>query len=369
MNFLSTLNMHILILLSTFTLSSLITYLLINLNFIPDKYAYDEINGNQKVHNDKIKRIGGLSVILSIIPSYIILFFITDKDIVHNLTLIIFSCTLIFIIGFVEDLVKNIPPIIRFIIIFVCCFFIIMLIDLKITKTDIYWVDNLLKIKLIALFVTTLFIVSFVNVINIMDGLNGLVGIYCISILLILTYFLVHENQYEYTLFILIFVSALFGFLIFNWPYGKIFLGDGGAYFLGATLPFFLIFFSKELNGFNIFNALILMNYPVWELLFTILRRIKNKQVVFKADNLHMHGLVLKLMNQKNSISQNPIILNSYSSVITNLIALLPCSIMTYIYFKEVITYDLTFIFLSVTFVLYTLIYYSISKLVIKCKI
>lgn len=366
MIFTSMVNMYFLISLLTFILSLLITYLLIKFDFVPAKYAYDEINGNQKVHNDKIKRIGGLSVILSIIPTSIIFFFINEESSMRPLILIFFSCTLMFIIGFVEDLVKNISPIIRFMVILLFCFLVIKITDLKITKTEIQWIDFFLEIKLIALFITSLCIISSVNVINIMDGLNGLVGIYYIAILLILVNFLVYEDFYEYAFFIMIFISALFGFLVFNWPYGKIFLGDGGAYFLGATLPLFLIFFSKELNGFNILNALILMNYPVWELLFTILRRTSNKISFFKADNLHMHGVVLKLINKKFQISQNLVIQNSYCSIIINLLALLPCTVMTYICFGEIITYKLVLIFFTITFVLYTLIYYSILGLVVN---
>ena len=74
-------------------------------------------------------------------------------------------------------------------------------------------------------------------------------------------------------IFLLTLIGSLFGFLIFNWPRSFIFLGDGGSYFIGALLSTVLIYMSNSLNNFNMLNALVIMIYPIWELVFTVFRR------------------------------------------------------------------------------------------------
>lgn len=125
---------------------------------------------------------------------------------------------------------------------------------------------------------SVIWIVALVNGFNFIDGLNGLAG----SAGIIAAMFLwmqTHEVHFAYL------SSALAGFLIFNFKRGKIFLGDGGSYFLG----FLLAASSLEAEMGELVNATVFMGYPAYEMVFVVFRRVFRGISPFRADRLHTH--------------------------------------------------------------------------------
>ena len=100
---------------------------------------------------------------------------------------------------------------------------------------------------------------------------------------------------------ILVNIVALIGFLLLNFPKGKIFLGDGGAYFIGfslATISLLLIYSHQDIS---VFYPLCLLIYPVWEVLFSIYRRkIVKKVKSTSADKMHLHQLIYRRITKDN---------------------------------------------------------------------
>ena len=89
---------------------------------------------------------------------------------------------------------------------------------------------------------------------------------------------------------------------MFNWPYGKVFLGDGGAYLIGAILAWVAILAINRHDTTNIFSIGLLFVYPIVELLSTIGRRLFfRRQNLFSADDMHFHSLVYKLLRNTSS--------------------------------------------------------------------
>lgn len=149
-------------------------------------------------------------------------------------------------------------------------------------------------------------IVGMVNALNIIDGFNGLAsGITLLA--LVCLYFLLPHSLIESCLIIILIASVL-GFFIFNFPWGKIFLGDGGAYFLGFVLAGLLIHITQTpLNGETTPNispwfGIALLIYPFWEVIFSIYRRrfIRHLSPV-QPDKLHLHTILYKRFLKHNA--------------------------------------------------------------------
>ena len=98
------------------------------------------------------------------------------------------------------------------------------------------------------------------NATNMMDGANGLLTIFAICVSVILLSYAYNVNDVILVIFLLTLIGSLFGFLVFNWPKGLIFLGDGGSYFIGAILSTLLIYMSN-IWIILMLNALIIMIY------------------------------------------------------------------------------------------------------------
>lgn len=146
----------------------------------------------------------------------------------------------------------------------------------------------------------TLFaIVGIINAINIIDGFNGLAGGIALFGLIFIT-LLCPQNLESILLTALI--GGILGFLILNFPKGKIFLGDGGAYFLGYILAVFLIWLTQRANPeVSAWFGICVLIYPFWEVIFSIYRRVfKDKISAILPDSNHLHQLVF-CKTQSNS--------------------------------------------------------------------
>ena len=102
-------------------------------------------------------------------------------------------------------------------------------------------------------------------------------------------------------------LGAMAGFLVWNWPSGRIFLGDGGAYLLGfwlAELGVLLVVRNPQVSPWF---PLALMAYPIWETLFSMYRRkILRGNSAGHPDALHMHQLIYQRLARIAVDSQNP---------------------------------------------------------------
>jgi len=346
----------------TFALSLMFTYLLLKESIIPNHYSLDVNQGSQKIHDDKIKRIGGLSIVFSII-----VFLIIEKIIFNNITnpelyFLFLYCFIIFLIGFLEDLIKDIKPVIRLLLLFIFTYIWIIQSNNIITHTNIDFIDNIIEIKILGIILTLICIISSINAANMMDGVNGLLTIFIISVVSVLSFYAFNENKFELLYFLSVIIGSLFGFLIFNWPKGLIFLGDGGSYFLGSLLSTLLIFISNHLDNFSMLNALIIMSYPIWELLFTVLRRLYFSSKITKPDNLHLHTIIHANIKRLNLIKIIGINNNAFSAIIINLIALLPSIIFLIYKFGYNLEDRETIIFLILCNILYTILYLILRK-------
>lgn len=192
-------------------------------------------------------------------------------------------------------------------------------------------------------------IVGVTNAINIIDGFNGLAATISLMILISLASISMLLNDMVLFEIIIINIIALLSFLILNFPKAKIFLGDGGAYYIGfalSTISLMMIYTHREIS---VFFPLALFIYPVWEVIFSIYRRkiIKQKKSTH-ADRLHLHQLIYKRI-----VKNNP----KTSIYITKRV--LPFMILSTVFYdNDIILLAIVFMFI----ISYNLVYRRIIK-------
>jgi len=117
-------------------------------------------------------------------------------------------------------------------------------------------------------------IVGVMNAINIIDGFNGLAAGIVLLILLSFSITAVKVSETDILQLNVVAAAAVTGFFILNFPKGKIFLGDGGAYLLGFIVALSGIFLAGNYESVSPWYILCVMIYPVWEVIFSIVRKL-----------------------------------------------------------------------------------------------
>ena len=259
------------------------------------RFTSDGDKGPQKVHRRQVPRIGGLGILVSLLTAT----FLQDKS-DYSLQYIMFLCVLpVFFTGFVEDLTKNISPALRLIAALITGGLFLWMADFRITRSNVELVDHFLEFAPLATGLTLLSIATMINGINLIDGLNGLsigtASFVCAAAACIAA---AHGAE-ELAHVSLLMLAALAGICIFNFPSGHIFIGDGGAYLIGAVLSFLMIALPFELLAVSPFVSLLLIFYPLYELFRTIFRRLGAGNFVMQPDNAHLHSLLFRAFRAK----------------------------------------------------------------------
>ena len=186
--------------------------------------------------------MGGVSIILGIGSQF---YFLYPENLEFYKSLFLISVG-VFLIGFIEDLRQDLKPIVRLALCFCISCIISDVLLLKITYVNIDLIDNLLLITSVSLVFTVIAITTLIQSFNIIDGLNGLAIISAklmISGIGIISYL---QGDIFIMVICMITLGPLLAFLIINFPLGKIFLGDGGAYFLGVWIAVLVIMLSER---------------------------------------------------------------------------------------------------------------------------
>ncbi len=249
------------------------------LNFSGDKHQ-------KFVVKDKIPLIGGFYIFC------FFLFFFYEKA---SLLLFIF---LIFTLGFLSDLKVFVSPKSRFLIQILILFLFVFYFNLQIGNTKIIFIDKFITHDIYNLFFVVFCLLILINGSNFIDGLNtNVLGYY-----IIISFFLINVNENFFTInFVLwnFWVISLIIIFIFNF-FNKFFIGDSGAYTLGLIYGYILIKFFNQTEFLSSLYIVVLLWYPCFELLFSIIRKFKFNKSPVLADTKHFHQL-LYLYIKKNS--------------------------------------------------------------------
>jgi UDP-N-acetylmuramyl pentapeptide phosphotransferase/UDP-N-acetylglucosamine-1-phosphate transferase len=137
------------------------------------------------------------------------------------------------------------------------------------------------------------------NAVNIIDGFNGLASVVTICMLMSLAYVAAQVGDVFVVVTALTVAGATAGFLIWNYPVGLIFLGDGGAYFIGFMLAELALLLVLRNPQVSTWYAALLLIYPAFETIFSAYRRmfVRGKSPAM-PDGIHLHSLIFRRVAQ-----------------------------------------------------------------------
>jgi UDP-N-acetylmuramyl pentapeptide phosphotransferase/UDP-N-acetylglucosamine-1-phosphate transferase len=264
----------------------------------------DTCGGLRKVHVTPTPRVGGIAVALGVLGGAAI-----DWAIGGQLTpwLLLLLCVApAFIWGLIEDLSKRGAVLPRLVLPAVAAALGFVLLDARIAQLDVPGLDNLLVIHAFSFLVTVFAVTGVTHAINVIDGLNGLAGMTALlaSIGLAIVAALVGDSFVFSAACVL--AGSVAGFLLVNYPSGRIFLGDGGAYLVGLLLAELSVLLVHRNSEVSPWFPLMLLAYPIWETLFSMYRRKTRGHSTAHADALHLHSLVYRRVVRWRGFSGKP---------------------------------------------------------------
>jgi len=256
----------------------------------------------QSAHSGFVPRVGGLAIYISILVLIPLLTFgFIPLSVVFNLdteqlTLLILSATPVFSFGLAEDLGYDMSPKARLVASVVSSLIAIILFKAWLFKLSIPGVDHLLMFAPVGIFFTIFATVGVVNAFNLIDGLNGLSSYVAISVAFSLSIIAFQAGNTQISIFLALFVSSVLGFMILNFPMGKIFLGDGGAYATGHLLVWSAVILINSASEISAFAILLIFFWPVADTGLAIWRRWKLGNPADCPDRLHFHQLAMRFL-------------------------------------------------------------------------
>jgi UDP-N-acetylmuramyl pentapeptide phosphotransferase/UDP-N-acetylglucosamine-1-phosphate transferase len=251
--------------------------------------------------------------------------FINSQGTFHGLLWpLLLASTPAFAFGLLEDVTKRVGVLARLLATMASGLIGWGITGLSITDVQIPGVDWLLGYTAVSVLFTAFAVGGVANAINIVDGFNGLAAG---TVLLILAGFAVISvgvNDTDIVRLCGLFGAITLGFLLVNWPMGKIFLGDGGAYFLGFALAWLAVQILARHPEVSAWAPMLVCGYPLLEVGFSIYRRKKRNLSPGQPDRLHLHSLVKRRLVRPLLPGTSNLLRNSVTGAVMWFAAMLP---------------------------------------------
>jgi len=274
--------------LSAFLISAVAMPLII---FISNRFGIFDGISERKIHTGSMSRLGGLGIFAAFIMTYF--YSILPALPAHvNTFMLTLSMFIAFGTGFVDDL-KPIPARLK-LFLQIAAAAIAASSGLMVKSITFFGLFPI-PMGYLALPVTIFWIILFMNAVNLVDGMDGLAGglVFIGASFLAALAFI--NGQQGIGLMAAVLAASILGFLVFNFPPAKLFMGDGGAYFIGfmyGILP--LMGISKASSATVLLYPLALLMLPLADICSVIIRRRRQQKHIFTADNNHLHHRLLQ---------------------------------------------------------------------------
>ena len=193
-----------------------------------------------------------------------------------------------FALGFFEDLRGNLSAKLRFgLMALMAAGTLLLSPHLILGPVGIFFVDAAVSTQITALLFTALCVAYIPNAFNTADGANGLVSGVSLATLTGLS----AVAPPELLPFIASGAAGCLIFMTFNVISGRFFLGDGGAYFLGAFCGLSVVLIANQ-TDVSVWWLLSMIFYPVADLMWSMGRRVTDRKSPFEPDNQHFHNVL-----------------------------------------------------------------------------
>lgn len=290
--------MPIIAAISAFLLSLIVTPIIIGFSH---RFKWYDFHDQRKIHTGLISRLGGVGIGLSFLATVLcvplILWLIYhESDVflenVHYLYLLA-GFLIMLITGLVDDF-HNIRALKKLILQIIAAATVTAG-GFLINSLTIPYIGTL-NLGLFAYPLTIIWIVGISNAFNFIDGMDGFAGGIGAFAALSMGVIAIIQQQYNTALFALALFGSLAGFLLFNFPPAKIFMGDSGSLSAGFALSVIPLLGISRIASFGtLIIPVTLLTVPIVDTAAAILRRLRKQVPVYAPDKEHIHHKLLDL--------------------------------------------------------------------------
>lgn len=249
-----------------------------------------ELRAIQAIHKRPTPRLGGIAIFSALVLSSVF----APIEVSTRYGFFMLSASVLFFVGMVEDIGIGVSPMKRLLAAAFASILVVISLEVWLPRTGVPFLEQYMQNWIVGIGLTILVTVGMANGFNLIDGVNGLAAFTaCVSAAALA---LIAE-QAGYVAMVqlatMLFVCIL-GFLLLNYPFGLIFLGDAGAYTLGFVLSWFGIAILLNVPEASPWAILLTMFWPVADTVLAMFRRARRKAPTMKPDRLHVHQLVMR---------------------------------------------------------------------------
>lgn len=285
------------------------------------RFTMDFPGAIQKFHSRPTPRIGGVGIYLALIAASLLVPQPGARTILHAILIAGIPALLI---GLLEDLTKIVSVRTRLLATMASGAAACWISGVSLTRLNIPWFDAALAWAPVAFIFTVVAVSGVTNAINIIDGFHGLASGTVTIALLGLTTVAALCGDAALALTAAVLAAAVAGFWLVNFPWGKLFLGDGGAYFAGFALAWICVLLPMRNPAVSPWASLLLCSYPIIEVIYSIVRRRRHRESPGSADRSHLHSLVATRLVQRKFPDLDSNLQNSAVSVLMWVCAAVP---------------------------------------------
>jgi UDP-N-acetylmuramyl pentapeptide phosphotransferase/UDP-N-acetylglucosamine-1-phosphate transferase len=256
----------------------------------------DAVAGTQKIHSNAVPRIGGLAVSLGFEAGGFSIAGAGD----HLWWVLAACCLPAFAFGLLEDVTKRVGVRVRLLATVLAGTLFAGVTGFTLHHLGIWPVDLILALPFVAILFTGFAIGGVANAMNIVDGCNGLASGTAMILLAAFAAIAWQAGDAELVAVCLIGIGSIAGFFLVNFPHGRLFLGDAGAYSVGFLLAAIAVALPARNAGISPVIGLLVLIYPVTETLYSIARRVLSRgAAVGQPDRLHLHSLTFQALRSE----------------------------------------------------------------------
>lgn len=254
------------------------------------EWSGDDDQRIQKSHDhNSVPRIGGAAIFFAMVLLYIFL----EQDHQALFGPLVLASFPIFFVGLSEDILRNVNPFHRLFVAFICGIFGWWITGYRLTHVGVLGLDYFLEAFLFLSVIFTAFaIAGLTHAQNIIDGVNGLSSSLAFMFSLGVALIAYQVDDYDLWYAAISFAAIIFGFFIVNFPFGKLFLGDAGAYLCGFVVAWLGIFLTSRNPQVSEFAPFLFGIHPICEAIFSIARRKFSRRLAMQPDAEHFHMLI-----------------------------------------------------------------------------
>ena len=311
----------------------------------------DSAIGVQKFHVHPTPRVGGLGIYVGVLLAWLM---VQDKAAKEILGIILLAGIPALGCGLLEDMTKRVGVMPRLAATMAGGILACLLTGIALNRLDVHGLDAFLAVAPVAVMFTAFAVAGVANAINIIDGFHGLASGTAIIALLALAAISWRVHDPQLALACILVAAAVAGFWLVNYPWGKLFMGDGGAYFVGFALAWLAVLLPVRNPEVSPWAAFLICAYPVIEVLYSVVRRFVRRQSPGQADSGHLHSLIKTQFIRRNLAYASKAVQHATVSPIVWAFTSLPALL-------AVALFDQTLLLL-LTSIVYALLYHAIYR-------